>query len=93
MYARITHVKMTDVRAAVERINENKHLMAEMNGWISSRIVQVSDDEVMGIGFFQTKEDYEATEEQFAKIMRVMKDFIAAPPAVKSGDVLFHHEA
>ncbi len=60
MYARITHVKMTDVRAAVERINENKHLMAEMNGWISSRIVQVSDDEVMGIGFFQTKEDYEA---------------------------------
>tara|TARA_E500000331_G_C17049765_1_gene623408 strand:+ start:417 stop:698 length:282 start_codon:yes stop_codon:yes gene_type:complete len=93
MYARITHVKMTDVKAAVERINENKHLMAEMNGWISSRIVQVSDDEVMGIGFFQTKEDYEASEEQFGKIMGVMKDFMPGPPDVKSGDVLFHHEA
>ena len=52
MYARITHVKMTDVKAAVERINENKHLMTEMTGWISSRIVQVSEDEAMGIGFF-----------------------------------------
>ena len=41
MYARITHVKMTDVKAAVERINENKHLMTEMTGWISSRIVQL----------------------------------------------------
>ena len=93
MYARITHVKMTDVKAAVERINENKHLMTEMTGWISSRIVQVSDDEAIGIGFFQTKEDYEASEEQFGKIMGVMKDFMAGPPDVKSGDVLFHHEA
>ena len=84
---------MTDVEAAVERINENKHLMAEMTGWISSRIVQVCDDEAMGIGFFQTKEDYEASEEQFGKIMGVMKDFMAGPPDVKSGDVLFHHEA
>ena len=37
MYARITHVKMTDVKAAVERINENKHMMTEMTGWISSK--------------------------------------------------------
>ena len=53
--------------------------MTEMTGWISSRIVQVSDDEAMGIGFFQTKEDYEASEEQFGKIMGVMKDFMAGP--------------
>ena len=55
MYARITHVKMTDVKAAVERINENKHMMTEMTGWISSRIVQVSENEAMGIGFFKPK--------------------------------------
>ena len=93
MYARITHVKMTDVKAAVELINENKHMMTEMTGWISSRIVQVSENEVMGIGFFNTKEDYDASEEQFGKIMGVMKDFMTGPPDVKSGDVLFHHEA
>ena len=93
MYARITHVKMTDVKAAVERINESKHMMTEMTGWISSRIVQVNDDEAMGIGFFQTEEDYEASEEQFGKIMGVMKDFMTGPPDVKSGNVIFHHEA
>mgnify|MGYP003299587272 CR=1 FL=1 len=79
---------MTDVKAAVERINENKHMMTEMTGWISSRIVQVSENEAMGIGFFKTKEDYDASEEQFGKIMGVMKDFMAGPPDVKSGDVL-----
>ena len=84
---------MTDVKAAVERINENKHMMTEMTGWISSRIVQVSENEAMGIGFFNTKEDYDASEEQFGKIMRVMKDFMTGPPDVKSGDVLFHHKA
>ena len=47
----------------------------------------------MGIGFFKTKEDYDASEEQFGKIMGVMKDFMAGPPDVKSGNVLFHHEA
>ena len=84
---------MTDVKAAVERINENKHMMTEMTGWISSRIVQVSENEAMGIGFFKTKEDYDASEVQFGKIMGVMIDFMAGPPDVKSGDVLFHHEA
>ena len=93
MYARITHVKMRDVKAAVERIYENNHMMTEMTVWISSRFVQVSENEAMGIGFFNTKEDYDASEEQFGKIMGVMKDFMTGPPDVKSGDVLFHHEA
>tara|TARA_Y100001935_G_scaffold90825_1_gene75372 strand:+ start:66 stop:347 length:282 start_codon:yes stop_codon:yes gene_type:complete len=93
MYVRITNVKMTDVKAAVERVNENKHMMTEMTGWISSKIVQISENEAMGIGFFESKEAYDASEEQFTKMMGVIKDFMAGPPDVKSGNVIFQHEA
>ena len=95
MYYRITHAtiqsEMYDqAMATMESIRDS---FSEINGLLNSRLIRISETELLGVAAYESKELLEASQTQFDELMSNMAPFLAAPPSVSYGEQVMTFDA
>ena len=88
MYYRITHATVQpgmydQAMATMESLRES---IGKIDGLVTSRLIRISETEVMGIAAYQSKEHLEASETPFNELMSSMIPYMAAPASVSYGE-------
>ena len=95
MYYRLTHAiiqpgTFEQAMATMESIVDS---FGEINGLISSRLVRISENELMGIAAYESKELLEASQTQYNELMSNMMPYLAGPPTVSHGEQVMTFDA
>jgi hypothetical protein len=95
MYYRLTHATIQpgtfeQAMATMESIVDS---FGEINGLISSRLVRISENELMGIAAYESKELLEASQTQYNELMSNMMPYLAGPPTVSHGEQVMTFDA
>ena len=95
MYYRLTHATIQpgtfeQAMATMESIVDS---FGEINGLISSRLVRISENELMGIAAYGSKELLEASQTQYNELMSNMMPYLAGPPTVSHGEQVMTFDA
>tara|TARA_A100001234_G_scaffold105937_1_gene93159 strand:+ start:449 stop:739 length:291 start_codon:yes stop_codon:yes gene_type:complete len=95
MYYRLTHATIQpgtfeQAMATMESIVDS---FGEINGLISSRLVRISENELMGIAAYGSKELLEASQTQYNELMSNMMPYLAGPPTVSHGEQIMTFDA
>ena len=95
MYYRLTHATIQpgtfeQAMATMESIVDS---FGEINGLISSRLVRISENELMGIAAYESKELLEASQTQYNELMSNMMPYLAGPPTVSHGEQVMAYDA
>ena len=76
--------------ATMESIVES---FSEINGLVSSRLIRISETELMGVAAYESKELLEASQTQYNELMTNMMPYLAAPPSVSYGEQIMTFDA
>tara|TARA_B100001113_G_C20768914_1_gene474329 strand:- start:64 stop:354 length:291 start_codon:yes stop_codon:yes gene_type:complete len=95
MYYRITQATIQSgtfeqAMATMESIVES---FSEINGLVSSRLIRISETELMGVAAYESKELLEASQTQYNELMTNMMPYLAAPPSVSYGEQIMTFDA
>ena len=95
MYYRLTHATIQpgtfeQAMATMESIVDS---FGEIHGLISSRLVRISENELMGIAAYESKELLEASQTQYNELMSNMMPYLAGPPTVSHGEQVMTFDA
>tara|TARA_B100001079_G_scaffold105189_1_gene90263 strand:+ start:57 stop:371 length:315 start_codon:yes stop_codon:yes gene_type:complete len=95
MYYRITHATIQSgtydqAMATMESIRDN---FSEINGLLTSRLIRISETELVGIAAYETKELLEASQTQYNELMSNMMPYLAGPPTVSHGNQVLAFDA
>ena len=95
MYYRLTHATIQSgtfeqAMATMESIVES---FSEINGLVSSRLIRISETELMGVAAYESKELLEASQSQYNELMSNMMPYLAAPPSVSHGEQVMAFDA
>jgi len=88
MYYRLTHATLQSgtfdqAMATMESIVER---FSEIKGLVTSRLIRISENELMGVAAYESKELLEASQTQYNELMSNMMPYLAAPPTVSHGE-------
>ena len=95
MYYRLTHATIQSgtfeqAMATMESIVES---FSEINGLVSSRLIRISETELMGVAAYESKELLEASQSQYNELMSNMMPYLAEPPSVSHGEQVMTFDA
>ena len=95
MYYRITRATIQtgtfdQAMATMESIVES---FSEINGLVTSRLIRISETELLGVAAYESKELLEASQTQWDELMSNMMPFLAAPPSVSHGEQVMAFDA
>ena len=95
MYYRITQATIQsgtfdEAMATMDSIVES---FSEINGLVRSRLIRISETELMGVAAYESKELLEASQAQYNELMSKMMPFLAAPPSVSHGEQIMVFDA
>ena len=95
MYYRITHAtiqsEMYDqAMATMESIRDS---FSEINGLLNSRLIRISETELVGIAAYESKELLEASQTQYDELMGNMMPYLAGPPTVSHGNQVLAYDS
>ena len=88
MYYRLTHATLQSgtfdqAMATMESIVER---FSEIKGLVTSRLIRISENELMGVAAYESKELLEESQTQYNELMSNMMPYLAAPPTVSHGE-------
>ena len=88
MYYRITHatVKAGMYDEAMATMDSLRESIGNINGLITSKLIRISETEVVGVAAYESKEHLEASQTEFTELMSNMMPYMAAPPSVSYGE-------
>ena len=91
MYYRITHATVLpgmydEAMATMESLRES---IGKINGLITSRLIRISETELVGVAAYESKGHLEASQTEFTELMSNMAQYMAAPPSVSYGEQVF----
>ena len=94
MYYRLTHATLQPgtYDQAKETMESIRSKFGEIGGLISSRLVRISDNELMGIAVYESQELLEASQTKFNEIMS-MGPYLAGPPSISHGEQVMAYDA
>ena len=95
MYYRITRATIQSgtfdqAMATMESIVES---FSEINGLVTSRLIRISETELLGVAAYESKELLEASQTQFDELMSTRAPIWAAPPSVSHGEHVMTFDA
>ena len=95
MYYRITRATIQSgtfdqAMATMESIVES---FSEINGLVTSRLIRISETELLGVAAYESKELLEASQTQYNELMSNMMPFLAAQPSVSHGEQVMAFDA
>ena len=95
MYYRVTRATIQSgtfdqALATMESIVES---FSEINGLVTSRLIRISETELMGVAAYESKELLEASQTQYNELMSKMMPYLAAPPSVSHGEQVMAFDA
>ena len=76
--------------ATMESIVES---FSEIKGLVTSRLIRISENELLGVAAYESKELLEASQTQYDELMSNMVPFLAAPPSVSYGEQVMAFDA
>ena len=88
MYYRITQATVRpgmydEAMTTMESLRES---IGNINGLITSRLIRISETEVVGIAAYESKEHLDLSQTEFAELMSNMAPYMAAPPSISYGE-------
>tara|TARA_B100000459_G_scaffold64120_1_gene35088 strand:+ start:1764 stop:2054 length:291 start_codon:yes stop_codon:yes gene_type:complete len=88
MYYRITHATVRpgmydEAMTTMESLRES---IGNIDGLITSRLIRITETEVVGVAAYESKEHLEASQTEFTELMSKMAPYMAAPPSVSFGE-------
>tara|TARA_B100000459_G_C8553381_1_gene190604 strand:+ start:384 stop:674 length:291 start_codon:yes stop_codon:yes gene_type:complete len=91
MYYRITQATLQpgtyeEAMATMDSLLES---IGKIKGLMNSRLIRISETEVVGVAAYESKELLEASETAFTTLMSSMIPFLAGPPSVSFGEQVF----
>ena len=91
MYYSITHATVLpgmydEAMATMESLRES---IGKINGLITSRLLRLSETELVGVAAYESKGHLEASQTEFTELMSNMAQYMAAPPSVSYGEQVF----
>ena len=88
MYYRITNatVKAGMYDEAMATMDSLRESIGNINGLITSKLIRISETEVVGVAAYESKELLEASQTEFTELMSNMMPYMAAPPSVSYGE-------
>ena len=95
MYYRVTRATIQSgtfdqALATMESIVES---FSEINGLVTSRLIRISETELLGVAGYESKELLEASQTQYNELMSNMMPFLAAQPSVSHGEQVMAFDA
>ncbi len=95
MYYRITQATIQSgtydqAMATMESIIDT---FSEINGLLSSRLIRISETELVGIATYESKELLEASQTQYEELMSNMMPYLAEPPTISRGNQVLAFDA
>ena len=91
MYYRITNAKVRlgmydEAMLTMESLRES---IGNINGLITSRLIRISETELVGVAAYESKEHLDASQAEFTELMSSMAQYMAAPPSISYGEQVF----
>ena len=88
MYYRITHatVRAGMYDEAMTTMESLRESIGNINGLITSRLIRISETELIGVAAYESKEHLDASQTEFAELMSSMAQYMAAPPSISYGE-------
>tara|TARA_B100000579_G_scaffold364355_1_gene323294 strand:- start:63 stop:413 length:351 start_codon:yes stop_codon:yes gene_type:complete len=88
MYYRITRATVRpgmydEAMATMESLRDS---IGNINGLITSRLIRISETELVGVAAYESKEHLEASQIEFTELMSNMAPYMAAPPSISYGE-------
>lgn len=88
MYYRITRATVRpgmydEAMTTMESLRES---IGNIDGLITSRLIRISETELVGVAAYESKEHLEASQTEFTELMSNMAPYMAAPPSVSFGE-------
>ncbi len=88
MYYRITRATVRpgmydEAMVTMESLRES---IGNINGLITSRLIRISETELVGVAAYESKELLDASQTEFTELMSKMAPYMAAPPSVSYGE-------
>ena len=88
MYYRITRAEVrpgmyVEAMTIMESLRES---IGNINGLITSRLIRISETELVGVAAYESKELLDASQNEFTELMSNMAPYMAAPPSVSYGE-------
>ena len=88
MYYRITRAEVRpgmydEAMTIMESLRES---IGNINGLITSRLIRISETELVGVAAYESKEHLDASQTEFTELMSNMAPYMAAPPSVSYGE-------
>ena len=95
MYYRLTHatIKSGTYDEAMATMKSIRDKFSEINGLLSSRLVRISENEIMGIAVYESQELLEASQTKFNEIMSSMGPYLDGPPSISHGEQVMAYDA
>jgi len=95
MYYRLTHatIQSGTFDQAMETMQSIVESFSEINGLVTSRLIRISETELMGVAAYESKELLEASQTQYNELMSKMMPYLAAPPSVSHGEQVMAFDA
>tara|TARA_B100001113_G_scaffold204129_1_gene167415 strand:+ start:3069 stop:3359 length:291 start_codon:yes stop_codon:yes gene_type:complete len=95
MYYRLTHatIQSGTYDEAMATMKTIRDKFNEINGLLSSRLVRISENEIMGIAVYESQELLEASQTKFNEIMSSMGPYLAGPPTISYGEQVMAFDA
>ena len=95
MYYRLTHatIQSGTFDQAMETMQSIVERFSEINGLVTSRLIRISETELMGVAAYESKELLEASQTQYNELMSKMMPYLAAPPSVSHGEQVMAFDA
>ena len=97
MYYRLTRATLQPgtYDQAKETMESIRSKFGEIGGLISSRLVRISENELMGIAVYRKPraELLEASQTKFNEIMSSMGPYLAGPPSISHGEQVMAYDA
>ena len=95
MYYRLTRATLQPgtYDQARETMESIRGKFGEIGGLISSRLVRIGENELMGIAVYESRELLEASQTKFNEIMSAMGPYLAGPPSISHGEQVMAYDA
>ena len=95
MYYRITRatIQSGTFDQAMETMESIVESFSEINGLVTSRLIRISETELLGVAAYESKELLEASQTQYNELMSNMMPFLAGPPSVTYGEQVMEFDA
>ena len=95
MYYRITHATLQpgtydEAMATMKIIRDS---FSQIKGLVSSRLIRISETEVMGVAAYESKEHLDASQTQYDELMGNMIPYLAGHPNVSFGEQILAFDA